>query len=214
MHPHLRSRINHGRHHSLPKGPRPSYPGMGSRDHRVAVVVGSLRRKAHGQQKALTVASMRRPPGVKGKARKGGGAATRWRVVPPPKKHDFCHPMWPACQRREEGCQGSRCGRLAQPLTTRFPERSSRPDRMTDRSALPCALGCRPVWVHQEIPTSPRFHSHSRGVLDLGLGARWCPGRSGAAIYQTVSSGVALPPRPSHGSQSPGQGLGRLLLAC
>ena len=114
-------------------------------------------------------------------------------------------------RRREEGCQGSRCGRLAQPLTTLFPERSSRPDRMTDRSALACALGCRPVWVREEIPSLPRFHSHSRGVLGLGLGARWCPGRSGAAIYQTVSSGVALPPRPSHESQSPGQGLGRIL---
>jgi len=32
-----------------------------------AVVVGSWPPKAHGQQKTLTVASMRRPPGVKGK---------------------------------------------------------------------------------------------------------------------------------------------------
>ena len=74
--------------------------------------------------------------------RKGGGATTRWRVAGSPREHDFRHPMWPAFQRREEGCQGSRCGRLGQPLTTLFPEQSSRPDRMTDRSAQPC-----PAWM-------------------------------------------------------------------
>jgi hypothetical protein len=44
--------------------------------------------------------------------------------------------------RREGGCQGSRGGRLAQPLTTFFPERSS---SQVEWRVLLLALGCR-VW--------------------------------------------------------------------
>lgn len=32
----------------------------------------------------------------------------------------------------------------------------------------------------------------------FGLGARWCPGRSGAAIYQTVSGGACCATTTSH----------------
>ena len=100
-------------------------------------------------------------------------------------------------RRREGRCQGSRWGRLAQPLTTPFPERSS---SQVEWRVLPRALGCR---VLERLP-SPCFHSHSQGVLGLDsvhVGVRDVPVLQSTKRSQVVP---AVPPRPATISQSPG----------
>lgn len=109
-----------------------------------------------------------------------------------------------AVWRREGCCQGSRCGRLAQPLTTPFPERSS---SQFEWRVLPLRLAMSyRLAGFEEIASSPRFHSHSQRSPWFGLGARWCPGRSGAAIYPTVSGGACFATTTSHDFAVTGDG--------
>lgn len=99
-------------------------------------------------------------------------------------------------QRRPGRCHGSRWGRLAPPLTTPWPER---PSSQVKWRVLPprLAMSCR-LAGFGEVASSPRFHSHSQSSPGVGLGACWCPGRSGAAIYPTVSGGACSATTTSH----------------
>jgi len=167
-------------------------------------------------ESAAIVASMRRPLDVKRKRELGCPAArpTGGRGVLPTQfafPSIFSTPLIPpfgrvAFRRREGCCQGSRGGRLAQPLTTRFPQRASSQVEWRVLPPLLSGPGLPPGWFWRSslVATLPFALSKESLVWDsVHVGVRDVPVLQSTKRSQAAP---ALPPRPSHDSQSPGQG--------
>jgi hypothetical protein len=102
--------------------------------------------------------------------------------------------------KRELGCPASRSdrregGRGCQPSlrSSRFSSTQVKWRVLPPRLAMSCRLA-----GFGEVASSLRFHSHSQRSPGFGLGACWCPGRSGAAIYPTASGGACSATTTSH----------------
>ena len=98
--------------------------------------------------------------------------------------------------RREGCCQGSRCGRLAQPLTTFFPERSS--SQVEWRVLL---LTLVAGFGGVAVAMLPFALSRVLGLDSVHIGVRDVPVLQSTKRSQAAP---AVPPRPATISQSPG----------
>ena len=105
-------------------------------------------------------------------------------------------------RRRQGRCQGSRGGRLAQPLTTPLPERSC--------SQVEWRSGRRWVLTRRRLAQQlPRRHASIRTLKGVPAGDSVHVGVRDVPVLQSTrrsQAAPAVPPRPATISQSPGLG--------